>query len=226
MPKSIEPRNVIQAVVFDMDGLIVDSEPYWKQAEKRVFSSLGCNVTMEDQLQTANLTTEAVTDYWYRKSPWRQMSKHQAEAAVIEEVDALLSAQCVSKPGFFEAMAVCREAGIKIGLASNAPLCLCRTVIRALNCQDAFDCVLSSQMVAAGKPRPDIYLHALASLKVDAVRALALEDSPTGARAAKSAGMKVVGVPSEAHYFEPMLALADVVLESLAEFDARLLQKR
>ncbi|WP_319557635.1 hexitol phosphatase HxpB [Thiomicrorhabdus sp.] len=216
--------QLIEAVIFDMDGLIVDSEPHWKQAEKNVFSSLGCSVTDENQRETACLTTKAVTDYWYELSPWKSISKREAEMAVIEEVDSLLQQNCIAKPGFFEALILCRESGIKIGLASNAPIRLCRTVISSLGCRDAFSCVLSSEQVKAGKPQPDIYLQALQTLKVKASAALALEDSPTGAMAARSAGMQVIGVPSELHYHEPMRQMADRVLDSLIELKLSHLQ--
>ncbi|MBO1924411.1 hexitol phosphatase HxpB [Thiomicrorhabdus sp. 6S3-12] len=210
--------HTIKAVIFDMDGLIVDSEPYWKQAEKQVFTSLGCEVTVEDQLHTACLTTRAVTDYWYEKSPWSILTKQQAENAVVEEVNELLRKQCQAKPGFFDALEVCRSADAKVGLASNAPLRLCHTVVSSLSCQDVFECVLSAEMVSAGKPQPHIYHRALETLQVTGSHALALEDSPTGAMAARTAGMRVIGVPSEPRYRRPMQGLADKVLHSLDQF--------
>ncbi|WP_038125932.1 hexitol phosphatase HxpB [Thiomicrospira pelophila] len=206
----------LQAVIFDMDGLIVDSEPYWKKAEYKVFSALGCEVTPQDQQHTANLTTQAVTEYWFAKSPWQQ-PKHHAEQAVIEEVEALLKTQCQAKLGFYQALDLCRQHDLKVGLASNAPLRLCRAITQSLNCAAAFDCILSSEQVKAGKPAPDVYLHALKTLNASAELTLALEDSITGAKAAKSAGLKVIGIPSEHHYYEPLKHLADVTLSSLCE---------
>ena len=206
----------LQAVIFDMDGLIIDSEPLWKQAEFNVFSALGCEVTPQDQLKTACLSTQNVTEYWFNKSPWHYQPKHQAEQAVIEEVEALLKNQCQTKPGFFQALELCRDLDLKIGLASNAPLRLCHTVAQILDCMDDFDCILSSELVQNGKPAPDIYLHAIKTLDVAPKFALALEDSVTGATAAKAAGLKVIGVPSEPHYLEPMLQLTDKILPSLS----------
>lgn len=207
----------MQAVIFDMDGLIVDSEPYWKQAEHKVFSALGCEVTAQDQQHTACLTTQAVTEYWFAKSPWNPQFKQDAEQAVIEEVESLLKTQCQAKPGFFEALSLCRQHDLKIGLASNAPLRLCRTVTQSLNCAEAFDTIVSSEQVKFGKPAPDVYLQTLKALNVTADLTLALEDSITGVKAAKSAGLKVIGIPSEAHYYEPLKHLADELLTTLFE---------
>lgn len=207
----------LQAVIFDMDGLIIDSEPFWKQAEFSVFSALGCEVTDKDQRLTARLTTQAVTEFWYDKSPWLHPPKHQAEQSVIDEVEIMLKNQCQAKPGFFEALGLCHDLDLKIGLASNAPLRLCHTVAQTLNCIDLFDCILSSENVQTQKPAPDIYLQAVKRLNVSPKFALALEDSISGAKAAKAAGLKVIGIPSNPDDHAAMLKLADATLNSLLE---------
>jgi sugar-phosphatase len=201
---------MFRAAIFDMDGTLVDSECYWRVAEQQVFGSVGIHITDEMSAVTAPMTPRQVTEHWYRHQPWPDPSFERMEAAVVERVAEQLREECAALPGAREALALCASLGWRVALASNSPAALCRLVLERLDLATQFSEVVSADDVEVGKPDPAIYLLAARRLGVDPVECLAFEDSPTGARAAIAAGMRVVAIPSASQNFstvEPHLML-------------------
>ncbi len=217
--------TTLEAALFDFDGLVVDSEPLWQAAERYVFGSVGVVVTERLQLQTQGMTTQAVTEFWFRRQPWVGPSLEEVEGKVVARVaDALCSSGAVL-PGVIQAFSVCEELGLRIGLVTNSPRQICLPALKALNIEERLDVVVTADDVQNGKPAPDSYLMAAGRLEVGADRCIALEDSPTGAIAARSAGMPVVGVPSHPSQITAMKDHVDFVLSSLNELNESLLQR-
>jgi sugar-phosphatase len=185
---------MFRAAIFDMDGLLIDSEPYWQRAERAVFGSVGIDITEAMSAQTAPLTPRQVTEHWYRVQPWSGRSLEDMEAAVIAGVAEQIRADGRALPGLREILALCQEQGWRVGLASNSPDSLCRLVLNHLGVDQAFHAVVGVDQVERGKPDPSIYLHAARLLGVSPDQCLVFEDSPTGVRAARAAGMCVVAV--------------------------------
>jgi mannitol-1-/sugar-/sorbitol-6-/2-deoxyglucose-6-phosphatase len=214
-----------KAAVFDMDGLLLDSEPYWKRAEQEVFGAVGIHITEEMSRLTAAMTTAEVAAHWFRLQPWEQRSLRDMERAVVDRVAELVASEGALLPGVLETLEAYRALGCKVALASNSPLALCELTVRKLGIAAAFDALFSAEQVARGKPAPDIYLHAATCLAAPAGECIAFEDSVTGARAARAAGMTVVAVPSAGQSVVVADDLAHLVAPSLSWFHARYLRK-
>ncbi|WP_276483090.1 hexitol phosphatase HxpB [Paraflavitalea pollutisoli] len=209
---------MLEAVLFDMDGLLIDSEPFWKDAEKEVFGAVGVDVTPELALQTCQMTTKEVTAFWYRHQPWPQKGLDEIELAVINRVAELIEAGGNQLPGVVAILQLISKAGYKIGLATNAPLALVPTVLRRLAIEHYFHSTSSAELEENGKPAPDVYLTAARKLQVSPAHCLVFEDSTSGVLAAKAAGMKVIAVPAKQQYDDPGFAIADLKLPSLEVF--------
>lgn len=207
---------MFRAAIFDMDGTLVDSERCWRVAEREVFGSVGIDITEEMSALTAPLSPRQVTEHWFRHQPWPNPSFKLMETAVVRRVAEQLRLECAALPGAIDTVAACAARGWRIALASNSPGELCHLVIERLGLARHFDAVVSVDDVEFGKPDPAIYLLAAERLGVKPAECLAFEDSPTGARAARAAGMRVVAIPSAGQCFAN--AESHLLLGSLEEF--------
>jgi mannitol-1-/sugar-/sorbitol-6-/2-deoxyglucose-6-phosphatase len=206
------------AAIFDMDGLLIDSEPFWKLAERESFAEVGIHITEEMSKVTAPMTTAEVAEHWYAFRPWEGRSTRELELSVMSRVRDLIDEHGDALPGARETLRSSRSRGWRIALASNAPLSVCEHVLSALDLRGAFDAVVSAEQVARGKPSPDIYVEAAHRLSVPPVRCLAFEDSASGVRAAIDAGMTVVAVPSAGQTFESTSHVPHAMFPSLSVF--------
>ncbi|KJZ09266.1 HAD family hydrolase [Marinomonas sp. S3726] len=209
---------MITAAIFDMDGLLFDSEPLWQEAEYQVFSRLGVRVTPELSAITAAMTTKEVTEFWYQQHPWQGDSLASVEQAVIDQVERLIKQKGEAKPGVKEILNFCKEQGLKIGLATNSPYQLIPVILDALEVSHYFDVITSSDQVEKGKPAPDVYLKTAQRLNVEPKRCMVFEDSPSGLAAGVAADMKVIVVPQKEHYDNPKFELSQFKLASLLDF--------
>lgn len=209
---------MIEAVIFDMDGLLIDSEPFWRTAEKEVFGSLGIEVTEELSIETSRMTTREVTEYWYSHKPWEQKSLGEVEQAVIQKVGKLIDNNGVMMPGVIELLQYFKQLGYKIGLATNSPYCLVPKVLRKLHIEHYFDVAISSDFVDKGKPSPDIYIKAAFELNTIPSKCIVFEDSTSGIRAALAAGMSVMAVPETGKFNDKGFDIADMKIRQLSDF--------
>src|SRR5687768_5599746 len=126
-----------------MDGTLVDSEGYWRIAEREVFGAVGLEITDEMAAVTAPMTPRQVTEHWYRMRPWSHPPLEQMEAAVVARVAEQFRRHCAPLPGVREVLARCRSLGWRIALASNSPAVLCELVLREMGIAGCFDAVVS-----------------------------------------------------------------------------------
>jgi HAD superfamily hydrolase (TIGR01509 family) len=211
-----------EAVVFDNDGLLLDTESVWTRAEEDLFARRGAEFTAVDKRELVG-TSAAIAGRILE----RRLGEPGRAEALIEELNALVVAELEhgveAMVGARELLECLRERGTPIGLVSNSPLVFVRRSLEIVGFHDVFDVVLSAHEVAAPKPAPDPYLEACRRLGVEAgPSVVALEDSPTGVAAARAAGLSVIGIPSvegvaleEAHHIAASLR-DSVVLERLA----------
>ncbi len=185
---------MIEAVIFDMDGVIVDSEPFWQQAEEEVFTALGVNVTDKLRKQTQWMTTAEVAHFWYHQQPWQGVTLKQTEERVVDRVIELIQTHDCLMPGVQQTVKSLKAMGMKIGLATNSPYRIIPEVLRKAKLASSFDAICSAEFEVQGKPQPDVYISALSKLEVTAEQALAIEDSKSGIKAARRAGMNVIGL--------------------------------
>jgi sugar-phosphatase len=186
---------MIQAVIFDMDGILIDCEAMWVEAEKQGFSSVGVEVTDELSKLTSSLTTKDVTNFWYARSPWENKSLEQVENEVISKVEQFITENGQQMDGVKYLLDLLIKHKMKIGLSTNSPSCLTKAVLDKLGIAHYFEVTTSSDQVVNGKPSPDVYLATAQKLGIEPGHCLVFEDSITGLTAAVAANMKVVVVP-------------------------------
>jgi HAD superfamily hydrolase (TIGR01509 family) len=210
---------MFRAAIFDMDGTLIDSEAFWRNAEREVFGAVGIDITDAMATVTAPMTPRQVCEHWYRVKPWLNPSFEEMEQAVVASVAEQMRVRCEELPGVRHILGLCEALGWRLALASNSPASLCELALRQLSIAGRFDVVVSADDVEHGKPDPAIYLLAARRLGVAPGECLVFEDSATGARAALAAGMRVVVIPSAGQDFSGVTA--HLTLRDLLEFEAR-----
>ncbi|MBG0833002.1 HAD family phosphatase [Planomonospora sp. ID67723] len=185
----------MDAVLFDMDGLLVDSEKIWFQVETEVMERLGGDWSPADQEHLVGGSMPSTVAYMLRVS---------GAAAAPEDVEAWLLAGMIRRlsegvemmPGAAELLAAVREAGLPTALVTSSARVIADACLDGAIGRHHFDQVVTCEDVARTKPDPEPYLTAARLLGADPVRCVALEDSPNGVTAATAAGCRVVAVPS------------------------------
>ena len=211
-----------------MDGLLIDTEPVWRVAEVAVFGELGGELTEEELLRSIGRTIEAVVPGWRRREPApmngaRRLTDAVVEERIIERVAAEVTATGVPMPGVTTTIALLRCLGLPVAIASGSPRRMIEVVTERLGL-GWIEVRCSAMEEPRSKPAPDVYLTAARCLGVRPDRCLAIEDSPSGVRAAKAAGMRCIAVPDPLLAGDPAYAEADVVLNALTELDEGVLR--
>lgn len=209
---------MIQAVIFDMDGTLIDSEPMWKEAEKQVFSSVGVEVSDELSDQTASMTTREVTEFWYCHFPWQGKSLEKVENEVIECVAKLIAVNGVPMEGVQEILDFFQGKKFKIGLSTNAPSRLIPVVLKKLNIAHYFHAISSSEDEKKGKPDPAVYLTTAKKLNVKPSQCIVFEDSISGILSASNANMKTVVIPPPIEFTNKKYQISHIKLKKLSDF--------
>ncbi|OAT21605.1 hexitol phosphatase HxpB [Proteus myxofaciens] len=208
----------IEAAIFDMDGLLIDSEPFWKQAEHEIFAELGVDLSLASSMpDMVGLRINEVIDMWYTASPWQGVSKEEAKQRMVARVVGLIEETKPLLPGVEHALSLCQSMGLKMALASASPLFMLERVLELFNIRHYFSALISADQLPHSKPHPEVYLLASQALNVDPVFCVSLEDSRNGMIACKAARMRSIVVPSAEQYNDKQWGLADVKLSSLNE---------
>ncbi len=213
---------MLQAVIFDMDGLLVDSEPIWRKVEIACFAQVGLTLTEDDCRQTKGLRIDEVIDYWYERTPWSGLSKVELVELIVDKMEHALSTDSVALDGVMDVIQACHEAGLKLAIASSSQLRLIQAVVNCLGLQKLIPVLCSAEFEEYGKPHPAVFLSAAKQLDVVPTKCLVFEDSLPGVIAAKAAKMKCVAVPEVHEMGDIRFNLADEVLTSMSEFQLHL----
>jgi sugar-phosphatase len=215
---------MIDTLLFDMDGLLVDSEPWWKVAEKKVFSGYGLNLDDDLLRQVMGFRLNEVVAHWYQYQAWENPNFEATEEAIIACMEDLLNTHAVALPGVIDSLEFAKQKGYKIALASSSSMRLIKVVLNKLHLASYFDLCFSADAVAFGKPHPSIFLETAQRLRSEPKNCLVIEDSINGMVAAKAARMTCVVVPEEINQNNPKFGLADYKLKTLNDFPNLLLQ--
>lgn len=205
-----------EAVIFDMDGVLIDSEPLWKIAMEEVFHSVGCPLTREDFQHTVGLRIDEVISYWYNRVGWENCSEKEVEERIINRMVELIHQNGDPLPGVINTIDFLIENKVKIGLATSSYSVLIKAVLETLLIEEKFDFVHSAENEKFGKPHPAVYLTVADHLKVSPLKCLVIEDSLNGIISGRAARMKVVCIPEKTHNPEPKLCVADYTFETMS----------
>jgi beta-phosphoglucomutase-like phosphatase (HAD superfamily) len=207
----------VEAVVLDMDGLLIDTEPVWRAAQSAVFAGFGVALSESDLLDSTGQPIEELIPVW-RRAAKIELTDNEIADRIIDRVIAYVKARGQPMPGVTAAIALFERCGLRLAIASSSPLRLIDAVCDRLGLT-RITVRCSAMDEARGKPAPDVYLTAARRLGVAAASCLALEDSPAGIASARSAGMRCVAVPDPLLAADPRYREADLVLESLTRLD-------
>ncbi|MCA9075853.1 MAG: hexitol phosphatase HxpB [Planctomycetaceae bacterium] len=215
---------MIEAVVFDMDGVLIDSQPFWQTAQLEILSQLGVPITRQDTIDTTGVRIDHIVQQCYHKTPWDSVSCEEVCGRIMNRVKDLVQQRKPAMPGLDHAIDVCRSLELKLALASSSPISLIHTTIEALQLDGVFEVKASGENLRYGKPHPEVYLNACHELNVVPERCVAIEDSFVGLLAAKAARMNVIVIPEPSSADQENLLIADYQLASLTELTSDLFQ--
>lgn len=216
----------MEAAIFDMDGLLIDSEPLWRRAEQSAFHSIGIDLDDDQCAQTTGMRIDEVVEYWFQQEPRlesvEQLDRESLTRSILEGVTTLIQTEGEELPGVRGLLDSLLAQGMRLAVASSSPRPLIDAVLEKLEIATHFEVIRSAVDEPFGKPHPAVYLRTASDLGVDPSQCLALEDSVAGVRSAKAAGMTVIAVPARKDFDNPAFELADLKIASLVDFELNL----
>ena len=215
----------MDAIIFDMDGLLVDSEPLWDQATIAVFEQLGIRYSAAYFQETMGMRVDLIMAGWYKRAPWRGPSPEEVTAQIVERTAVLIREQAHPQPGALETVAFFKERAVPMAVASSSPCVIIEANIAALGIGPDLQAVSSAVDEQYGKPHPAVYIKTAEKLGVPPQHCLVFEDAILGVLAAKAAETTCICVPDAAIAADKRLGIADYLLPSLSDFDEALWQE-
>jgi len=214
----------LKAVIFDMDGVIIDSEPIYFEIERSLFDKLGVDISQKEHESFVGMTMEGlwekITDQYQLEDTIEDLTRLHKDSVFqyMSEAKELPIVKYIK-----ELIEELRNRKIKLALASSSPKKLIEIILAKLNLQDSFDLIISGEEVEKGKPAPDIFTEAAYRLDLNPNDCIVIEDSTNGVKAAKAAMMKCIGFQN-INSGNQDLSLADITVDSIGEIDAKLLK--
>ena len=213
--------DMIQGIIFDLDGTLIDSEPLWEEAQLSVFSEMGVTFEHDDYIAAKGLPTHDAVKLWYDKieNPGKE------PALIVQEINQrvinIIKDKGKLKAGVPDLLEYWKSKRLPMGIASASSMAHIKTVVDKYNLNDYFGLIYSGDFERFGKPHPGIYISACKKLKIDPLKSVAIEDSFNGILAAKSARLKVVALLDEGQYGDTTYDFVDIKVETLEGFGDR-----
>ena len=210
-----------RAAIFDLDGLLIDSEPLWQQAEIECFGEVGVSLTRRQAQETLGLRSDEVVCLRFDEYGWDEEAHplEKVEERIIERVVELIETDGKPMPGVYEALDFVQAAGLRLAVASSSRVRVIEAALQALEIADRFELTHSAELELLGKPHPGVYLTTARRLDLPPAACVAFEDSPAGLESAKEAGMACIAIPDHSVTGNSHFERADLVLSSLSELD-------
>lgn len=210
---------MVQAVIFDMDGLLIDSEPIWREALVKILGKLHVPLTLERCKETMGFHVDEVIEYWFIRYPWQKTPKEKVASDVVDEVIRLIKSEGKIMAGVPEIIALMTSQNIPIAIASSSSMAIINAVLEKISIdKNAIKVICSAEHEPYGKPHPGVYITTAKKLGVAPSHCLAFEDSPNGVLSAKAAKMKCVAVPDSNMFDDKRFSIADLIVHSLKDF--------
>lgn len=209
---------MIEAVIFDMDGLLINSAPFWKQAQQKALLSIGIELTDSMFNDVFGMTTREVMLQYYSRGLRKDKTVDELESIVNSEVEALIRKKGEAMQGVNYILNFFGSRNIRVGLASSSSSRVINAVMEKLDIADRFHEIHSAENEEFGKPHPAVYLSAAKKLGVNPLHCLVFEDSFPGLIAALAARMKTVAVPECSQIENQQFHTADLIIASLEDF--------
>ncbi len=206
---------MIKTVIFDMDGILIDSVPLWRRAKREIFSELGFEIIEEEHNKTMGYTITETVSRWFELYLFENVSEREVIEKIENRIIELIEEEGKMISGIKEVVDFCYKNFVQIGLASSSSHKVIDTVLTKLNFKNYFQVVCSAQDESFGKPHPAVYITALEKLRVKYYDCLVIEDSFNGLLAAKAAKIKCIAIPNEFSIRDERFVIADYVANSL-----------
>ena len=207
----------IKAVIFDMDGVLIDSEPLWRKAMIEGFASIGVLITEEDCKKTTGNRLKEVVEYWFEKLNILDVLPTEIEHRIINMLVKLINNEGKAISGVIEVINFCNNKNIKIGLATSSSNHLMEAVLEKLNLKNTFKSSISAENMEYGKPHPEVFLICASQLQISPLECIVIEDSINGVIAAKAAFMSVIALPEHENINNHKFSIADYKLNNMQE---------
>ncbi len=208
------------AVIFDIDGLLINSEPLWNKAATEIFRQYGISLTEQQYATTTGLRSKEFVAYWLQQYNVPASQNEIAEKKVVEHALQLIDQDATLMPGVEHIFEFFLQRDFKMGLATSSPVQLIEWVKDKLGIRSYIHASSSAQHLQFAKPHPQVYLDCAAAMHTNPLSCICFEDSFYGMIAAKAARMTCVVVPSADHIKLEHWGAADLKLSSLQNFGA------
>lgn len=212
------------AAIFDMDGLLIDSEPLWQEAGIETLSAYGVTLTSQQYHSSTGLRTPEWIEHWFHHFSIDPIHTPSAIKTIEEAALEKIRIRGEAMPGVDAILKFFTQKKYKIGLASSSPMRLIEVVVNKLEIGGYIEQICSAGTLAYGKPHPEVFINCAEALGIRPINCLVFEDSFNGLIAAKAAKMKCVVVPAPEVFNEPRWSAADLKLSSLSNFNELLLE--
>jgi len=209
----------LNTVIFDMDGLLIDSEPLWDETAAEVFKQYGIEINQKQYSLTTGLRTKEFVEWWFNYFKIDKKFQRKAEDDIVEKVIDKILAKGRPQPGLEHILSFFTERKFKIGLASSSPINIIDVAIEFLGIRNFLNAISSASELKFGKPHPEVYLNCAEELNSSPTDCISFEDSFNGLISAKAARMKCVVVPAKDQLNDIKWSIADLKISSLQNFN-------
>ena len=210
---------MIKAVIFDMDGVLINSERHWQIAERELFGELGIELTDELLVETRGLRTAEMVAHWNSRFDLDSVTPEDLMRKYDDRMVHTMRSEVPLMKGAEEAIRFFKDKKLPVALATCSTLIHINAALEKHDLRKYFDVEVSAALKMQGKPHPEVYMKTAELLGIDPTFCLAFEDSFFGVVAAKAARMKVVAMPDKSEFEQARFGAADLKIKSLLEIN-------
>lgn len=202
-----------------MDGVLVDSEPFWREAEIRVFKNVNITLTEEMCATTAGMRIDAVVNHWFVRYPWDNYTQDEISDMIMDEMEILITEKGKALKGVYSSIEYFKSKQLPLAIASSSHFRLIKAVVEKLELGQYFNVIYSAENEEYGKPHPGVFISAAKQLKVSPENCLIIEDTVFGMISGLASKAKVIAIPEEYNKNNERFKAAHLILDSLEDIN-------